>query len=1084
MADVITRFKLETTQYDSKLRDASKGLSEFVKQAEIGGKGFTNFSQKSIEAARALGTVASGATSLKDKVKDLVGAYNDAAKAYNKLSQEQQQSDFGKALAGSINQLSDRIKEAKSELYSLGDAAQQTSGKMQGVLGAVVGGRGGMVGNIAAQLGATKTQLLGISAAVAGASAAFKLLQDNVGTALNFEKSMSQLSSLTGMVGADLEKLKGYAIELGSSTTLSASQVADAFKMIGSQQPQLLASGEALKQVTKYAITLSEAAGIELSTAAQTLSTSINQMGGDSDNAARYINVLAAASQKGAGDIAWLGEALTKSATAAKAVGTDYEELVANLEQLAKAGFDASTSGTALRSIIMNLEKQANNEFKPSIVGLTQAFQNLADAHLTISGYQDIVGKMFATQAMALASAAGEAKNMTVAITGTNTAEEQAKTNTDNLDGSLKSLASAWEGLNLHLNASNGYLRTVVDWLKDVVVWADKAVVGLGEVTGNRNQLNNEGGGGNTRVDRQINTLSNTNINRRQAIYSQQVEKYWRFINDWEKKLKEAENRTDVFAWETIKKNNDIAKAKDNIAGAKSMLSEYQQRAGGLLKQSGGSIGGETKTTINVDADTEEAKKSIKELQAEIKKLKALRDDAASTGDIEMRDQYNSQIKSIEAQIKAMRGGGTTGTTKPQKTLEQENNEQIQKLTQEYIKATDERRKAIEAEIKGLQQRNEEIKKLTDIAQGKVAPEGSLNALNEELKKLQTERGKLTDPIEIEIQDQQIKEVQDEIDRLNGKKVTVDIEANIPDLRTPFERLQDSIKLELSAKNVDVDKNTLKSLTEVVTKYDIQTGAVDMSKVLAQTEQLTQAGMSAGEAYSKALENAIAQTFDLSTIQQRIGEEIDIPDETWKKLQDEINAKLAEMNIEPINIDFNTGKLKSINKTADETAKEFQAASQAITSMGAAMSSIEDPTAKVMGMVAQAIASVAMAFGQSLKSSATVWDFIAGAAAGLATMVTTISAIHSATGYANGGEIKGNSYSGDNILAQGPNGLIGLNAGEVVLNASQQNMLANNLQGNGGDGGYRPSHISGEQIWIAMNRYTKRTGRGELVTWK
>ena len=95
-------------------------------------------------------------------------------------------------------------------------------------------------------------------------------------------------------------------------------------------------SSEALKEVTKNAITLSEAAGIELATAAQTLSVSVNQMGGDSANAARFVNVLAAASQKGAGDIAWLGEAITKSGTTAKAVGTSYEELVANLEQLAR----------------------------------------------------------------------------------------------------------------------------------------------------------------------------------------------------------------------------------------------------------------------------------------------------------------------------------------------------------------------------------------------------------------------------------------------------------------------------------------------------------------------------------------------------------------------------------------------------------------------------------------------------------------------------------------------------------------------------------------------------------------------------
>lgn len=338
---------------------------------------------------------------------------------------------------------------------------------------------GGVLKQTQGALLATAARFASVTAAVGALGAAF---MDNIATARKFEVSMSQLSSLTGMVGADLAKLKDYAIELGSSTTLSASQVADAFKMIGSQQPQLLASGEALKSVTKNAITLAEAAGIDLATAAQTLSTSINQMGGDSGNAERYINVLAAASQKGAGDIAWLGEAITKSGTTAKAVGTDYEELVANLEQLAKAGFDASTAGTALRSIIMNLEKQANNDFKPSVVGLTQAFENLGKANLSIVGYQEIAGKLFASQAKALADAAGEARDMTSAITGTNTAEEQAKTNTDNLEGSIKALSSAWEGFNLHLNSSNGIFRDIVDGLKDVVVWADNVITKLGEI--------------------------------------------------------------------------------------------------------------------------------------------------------------------------------------------------------------------------------------------------------------------------------------------------------------------------------------------------------------------------------------------------------------------------------------------------------------------------------------------------------------------------------------------------------------------------------------------------------------------------
>ena len=317
-----------------------------------------------------------------------------------------------------------------------------------------------------------------ITAAVGALTAAFK---SNIETALNFEKSMSQLSSLTGKTGEDLNRLKEYAIELGSTTTLSASEAADAFRLIGSQQPQLLASSEALKNVTKNAITLAEAAGIDLATASQTLSTSINQMGGDSSNAERFINVLAAASQQGAGDISWLGEAITKAGTAAKMVGTSYEQLVANLEQLAQAGFDASTAGTALRSIIINLEKQSDDNLKPSVVGLTEAFANLEKKHLSVGEMANLVGKMFSSQAAVLAENAAKARELEEGITGTNTAEEQAKTNTDNLAGSLKSLSSAWEGFNLHLNSSNGFLRDCVDWMTKLVQQMD-AFVQSGEL--------------------------------------------------------------------------------------------------------------------------------------------------------------------------------------------------------------------------------------------------------------------------------------------------------------------------------------------------------------------------------------------------------------------------------------------------------------------------------------------------------------------------------------------------------------------------------------------------------------------------
>ena len=128
MADVITRFKLETTQYDSKLRDAAKSLSAYSKQAELAGKDFDKFTKSGIEAAKAFGAVESGAKNTKDRLKDLVGAYNDVARAYNNLTEQQRQSDFGKAMAQSLSQLQDRIKETKDELYSLGDTVKNSSG--------------------------------------------------------------------------------------------------------------------------------------------------------------------------------------------------------------------------------------------------------------------------------------------------------------------------------------------------------------------------------------------------------------------------------------------------------------------------------------------------------------------------------------------------------------------------------------------------------------------------------------------------------------------------------------------------------------------------------------------------------------------------------------------------------------------------------------------------------------------------------------------------------------------------------------------------------------------------------------------
>ena len=319
------------------------------------------------------------------------------------------------------------------------------------------------------KLGGTLKSLaggLGVGAAFAGVGAA---MGDAVRKSMEFEKSMSSLSSLTGLVGDDLDYLKGQAINLGATTTQTASQVADAFRLIGSQMPQLLKSKEALAAVTKDAITLAEAAGMEVPEAAKALTGALNQMGAGAEYSGSYVNILAAASQKGSADIQYLNKSVEKSGGMASTTGVKFNELVAAIETVAPKVTEASEAGTQLRNVLLVLDTNADKNLRPSVVGLGKALENLAAKQWDAGQMAKVFGRESVNAALALASGLDTYKELETAITGTNTATEQAKTNTDNLAGSVTALGSAWEGFVLTVNQSNGVLKNCVDWLTRLV---------------------------------------------------------------------------------------------------------------------------------------------------------------------------------------------------------------------------------------------------------------------------------------------------------------------------------------------------------------------------------------------------------------------------------------------------------------------------------------------------------------------------------------------------------------------------------------------------------------------------------------
>jgi len=279
---------------------------------------------------------------------------------------------------------------------------------------------------------------------------------------IKFEKSISVLSSLTGAVGKDLDFYKKKAIEYGEVTTQTASQVADAFKLIGSQMPILLQNKEALANVTKQAIILSEAAQIDVPTAARAMTNSLNQMGAGAHRASEFINILAAGSKLGAADIPYLNAAIEKSGKVAKDANLSYSELVSIIEKIAPAMSEPSSAGLHFRTVLLRLQKQGYG-FSSGMFDLQEALNEvkteldgIVDPAKRVAKETDIMGIRSITVGKVMLENKDIFKEFSKELEGTNTAYEQAEINTDNVAGSYLKLKSAIEGIMLRLGQGGG----------------------------------------------------------------------------------------------------------------------------------------------------------------------------------------------------------------------------------------------------------------------------------------------------------------------------------------------------------------------------------------------------------------------------------------------------------------------------------------------------------------------------------------------------------------------------------------------------------------------------------------------------
>ncbi|MBM6654816.1 phage tail tape measure protein [Bacteroides mediterraneensis] len=394
------------------------------------------------------------------------------------------------------------------------------------------------------------TKFGGYAAAFVGISTS---IHSAVTANMEFEKSLSSLRALTGVTADELNYFRSEAIRMAMDSTQSATQMVDAYKLIGSQMPELLKNKSALTATAEAAVTLAEAAELDVPTAAKALTGSLNQMGQSSVHAAEYINILAAASQQGSADIPYLNKAIENAGGTASSVGIKFNDLVAAIEAIAPRITDAGSAGTNLRNIFLTLESSADRQLRPSVVGLSRALDNLSAKNMDATELTKMFGKESVTAAIAILQERDAFEQLRTGITNTNTAYEQAQINNDNLAGSIDKLKSTWGAFINTMAGSNGIIKDIVDEIRD---WVDK----LAEANMSIDELFNK----RTKKDKDIN----------QDEFNKRITGYMNSGMSMTEALDKEERQVNYMYPEALKlqqRKNELQKAEANYIRAKAV---------------------------------------------------------------------------------------------------------------------------------------------------------------------------------------------------------------------------------------------------------------------------------------------------------------------------------------------------------------------------------------------------------------------------------------------------------------------------------------------------------------------------------
>ena len=302
-------------------------------------------------------------------------------------------------------------------------------------------------------------------------------------TAADFESAMSQVKAISNATGSEFENLKDEAIELGSSTVFSASEVANAM----TEMAKAGWSSQQIMDGMSGVLDAAAASGEDLATVSTIIADSITTFGLSASESARVADLLSQSANAGTISVYDLGESIKYIGPVAKTMGFEIEDVVTAITALSTAGIKGSQAGTSLRTMFARLVKPTEN-VQAAIdelgIVLTDNEGNFLDMNTILESMREKFSRLTPEQqtyyATVLAGQEGmsgltallsmtqeEYDNIARSMeNATGTAERTAEVMQDNVKGALEQFSGAAESAGIVLgNRMLPYIRRATEYV-------------------------------------------------------------------------------------------------------------------------------------------------------------------------------------------------------------------------------------------------------------------------------------------------------------------------------------------------------------------------------------------------------------------------------------------------------------------------------------------------------------------------------------------------------------------------------------------------------------------------------------------